>query len=180
MEHLHHHIFSNMLFDMIFETHCAWSLSWALGKRWAYNSTNLPNLSIIFPNLFHSTSNTTWIATSFNCKYFFMRVHTSHQCYKCPPSMLHLWQWTHEYSWCGLRHVCCHCMKCRLPCGMKIMTCASFNHIPLLLSTSWHGFTKNGIHTLSDVVIVAPTQVNLFCQSYTSQGFLAFKIAQAK
>ncbi len=44
---------------------------WPRGKHLAYNSTDLPNLSIIFPNFFHSASNTIWTTPSFNCKYPF-------------------------------------------------------------------------------------------------------------
>jgi hypothetical protein len=36
-----------------------------------------------------------------------------------------------------LRHFCCHCMRCWLPCGKRIITCAFFNCIQLLL-LSWH------------------------------------------
>jgi len=41
-------------------------------------------------------------------------------------------------------------------------------------------FTKNGIHTVVDVVIANPTQVNLFFQSCTIQRFVAFNATQAK
>ncbi len=41
-------------------------------------------------------------------------------------------------------------------------------------------FTKNGIHTLVDVVIADSTQANLFPWSYATQRFVAFNVAQAK
>jgi hypothetical protein len=41
-------------------------------------------------------------------------------------------------------------------------------------------FTKNGIHTLVDVVIADPTQVGLHPQSCTTQGFVASNVVQAK
>jgi len=40
--------------------------------------------------------------------------------------------------------------------------------------------TKDGIHTLIDVVIVDPTQADLLHQSYTTQRFVAFEAVQAK
>ncbi len=39
---------------------------------------------------------------------------------------------------CNLRHFCYHCMRCRLPCGTKTMTCTSLNHVPFFSLTSWH------------------------------------------
>jgi hypothetical protein len=40
--------------------------------------------------------------------------------------------------------------------------------------------TKEGIHTLIDVVIVDPTQTNLFSLSYTTQRVVACDATQAK
>jgi hypothetical protein len=40
--------------------------------------------------------------------------------------------------------------------------------------------TKEGIHTLVDVVIVDPTQIDLLPQSYTIQRFVASNVIQAK
>ncbi len=40
--------------------------------------------------------------------------------------------------------------------------------------------TKDGLHTLVDIVIVNPTCVDLFPQSCTTQGFATSNIAQAK
>jgi hypothetical protein len=58
----------------------------------------------------------------------------------------------------------------------------------MLPPTIFHSFhqwidivlTKDGIHILVDVVIVDPTWVDLFCRSYATWRFVAFKIAQAK
>jgi hypothetical protein len=57
LECLHHHTLSSMFFNGIFEAHCTlfYHVS-ALGMLLAYSSTNLPNLSIIFPNFLHNTS----------------------------------------------------------------------------------------------------------------------------
>jgi hypothetical protein len=40
--------------------------------------------------------------------------------------------------------------------------------------------TKDGIHTLADIVIVDPTWVDLFPWSYATQGFVNFDVTQAK
>jgi hypothetical protein len=40
--------------------------------------------------------------------------------------------------------------------------------------------TKDDIRTLVDVVITDPTQVDLYPQSCTTQGFVASNVAQAK
>jgi hypothetical protein len=40
--------------------------------------------------------------------------------------------------------------------------------------------TKDGIHTLIDIVIANPTCVDLFLQSCTTQGFATFDAIQAK
>jgi hypothetical protein len=40
--------------------------------------------------------------------------------------------------------------------------------------------TKDGIYTLTDVVIANPTRADLLSQSYTIQGFDASDVAQAK
>ncbi len=39
---------------------------------------------------------------------------------------------------CNLRHLCCHCTRCWLSRRTKIITCVSFNHFELLLSTNQH------------------------------------------
>jgi hypothetical protein len=41
-------------------------------------------------------------------------------------------------------------------------------------------FTKDGIRTLVDVVVVDPTQANLFPRSCATQGFATFDATQAK
>jgi hypothetical protein len=41
-------------------------------------------------------------------------------------------------------------------------------------------FTKDGIHTLVDIVITNPTRANLFPRSCTTQGFVVWGATQAK
>jgi len=48
------------------------------------------------------------------------------------------WQQTHKNLWCNLQHLCCHCPRCWLSCGMKTITCVSFNHVQFLLLTNRH------------------------------------------
>ncbi len=92
LECSHHHTFFNMFFDKILEAHCARILS-CFGPRagaW-FNLTNIPNLSIIFPNFFHSALDAVVTTTSFDCRPPLLCVHTSHQSNGYPPLMLHSW-----------------------------------------------------------------------------------------
>jgi hypothetical protein len=41
-------------------------------------------------------------------------------------------------------------------------------------------FTKDGIHTLANIVITNPTRANLFPRSCTTQGFAAWDATQTK
>jgi hypothetical protein len=107
-------------------------------KRLVYNLINFPILSIVFFSFLHNTSYATWTIPSFKCKHPLMWVHISHWPYGYPPLMLCSWQWTHWNPWCNLQHLCHHCAKCWFSHGMKTITCTSFNHIQLLLSTSRH------------------------------------------
>ncbi len=117
---------------------------WLRGRRLVYNSTNIPILSIIFPNFLHITMYATWITPSLNCKHLSMCMHTSHWPYGYPPLTLCSWQQTHWNPWCYSWHLCHHCMRCWFPRGMRTITCASFNHIQFLLSTSQHCAYQNG------------------------------------
>jgi len=40
--------------------------------------------------------------------------------------------------------------------------------------------TKDGIHTLTNIVIINPTHVNLFSQSFTTQGFTTSNATQVR
>ncbi len=104
----------------------------ALGCVLGFNSISFFNLLIIFPNFLHIVSNMIWITTSFNCS--------------IPPCMhthpidlmgIHFLHCTHGNPWCSSWHICCHCARCWLPHGMKIIKCASFNHVQLLLLMNW-------------------------------------------
>ncbi len=60
-------------------------------------------------------------------------------------------------------------------------TCASFNHVQFF-SRWWIDIvlTKNGIHTLANIIIVDPTQAYLFPRSCTTQRFVTFNAIQSK
>jgi hypothetical protein len=142
--------------------------------RLTYSSTNLPNLLIIFPILFHSALNMTWIITSFNYKYPLMHVHTSHQCYRCPPFML-----------CPWHDAVCDTF---VAVAQDFSFHAGWKPLHTLLSTMFHPFrqrvdivlTKDGICTLFNVIIVDPTWMDLLRRSCTTQSFIAYEVAQAK
>jgi hypothetical protein len=104
---------------------------WPKGKRLAYSSTNLPNLSIIFTSFLHNISYTTWTTPSLNCKH-------PHWPYGYPPLMLCSWQWTHWNLCCNSQHLYYHCVRCWFPRGTRIIICIFFNHIQLLSLTNQH------------------------------------------
>jgi hypothetical protein len=146
----------------------------------AYSWTNLPKLSINFLNLFHNTLNMTWIAPYFNCKYPSMCVHTSHWPYGYPFLTLCSWQQAHKNPWYSLRHLCCHLH------GMLASMWGENNYMcfsNMFNSSHWWVnivFTKDGILTLINIVIVDPTWANLLPRSCTTQGFVASDLVQAK
>ncbi len=109
-----------------------------------------------------------------------IRVHTSHECYMCPP--LH----------------CAHGNECTSTYDVVhdtfaiIAWDANFHvgreQLHALSSTMFHSFCwrvnimliKDGICTLANVVIVDPTQADLLHWSCTTWGFAAFEVIQAK
>jgi len=146
----------------------------------AYISTNFPSLLIIFPSFFHIILNMNWTTPSFNCRYPLVHVHTSHQLYGYSSFTLCSWQWTHGYSWCSSWHLCCHHVRCWLPCGTKTTTC--------IFSSTFNSFhwrvdivlTKNDIRTLANIVIANPTWVDFLPQSCAIQRSVASDAVQAK
>jgi len=138
---------------------------WLYGGHLVYNLTSFLSILITFPSFLHNVSAMTWTTTSFNCKYPLMCVHTSHWSYRYPPFMLCPYQRTHKNPWCNLRHFCCHCMKCWLPCGKRTITCVSFNCIQLLSCCVNIVFTKDGICTIVDVAIVNGFTSPILCNS---------------
>jgi hypothetical protein len=137
---LHHHNFSSILFDKIFEAHCAWILSRA-GLRvnaWLTTWLVFPAFRLSSLVFFHNAPYITWITPSLNFKYPSVCVHTSHQPYGYSFFTLHSWQWTHKSSCCSLWYFCYHHARWWLPHGMKTTTCVSFNHVQLLLLMGQH------------------------------------------
>jgi hypothetical protein len=139
-ERLHHHTFSNMLFNMISEAHHVrvFSCSEPRVGTWLTTWPIFPTFWLSSLVFFHSTLYATWITPSFNCRHLSMCVHTSHWPYEYPPPMLCSWQRMHWNLWCNSWHICHHCKKCWLPRGTITITCVSFNHIQLLSLTNQH------------------------------------------
>jgi hypothetical protein len=109
-----------------------------------------------------------------------MRMHTSHQPYGYPPFMLHSRQWTHMNPRCNFQHLCCHCVKCWLPCGMKIGTCISFNHVQLLSSMSQHCVHQRQHSHLSQHCHYWPNANRFTSPIFATQKLVAFNVVQAK
>jgi hypothetical protein len=172
---LHHHTLSSMFFYKTFEAHCAQILSCSsLGVGVWYIAQP------IFPNFFYNTSYVTWTTPSFNCKHPSMCLHTSHRPYGYPLLTLCSWQRTHLNPWCNLRHHYRHCVIFGFHVGweqLHVLPSTTFN------SSCWQVdivFTKIGIHTLTNVVIINPTWVDLFFRSCTTQGITASNVIQTK
>jgi hypothetical protein len=64
--------------------------------------------------------------------------------------------------------------------GTKIITCAPFNHIQLILSMNRYCAHQKKHSALVNVVIVNPPRIDLLPQSYPTQRFVAFDATQAK
>jgi hypothetical protein len=107
-----------------------------------------------------------------------MRVHTSHQPYGYPLFTLCSWQWARKNPWCSLQHLNYHCVGCWLLDGAKITTCTSFKHVQLLLMMSQHYVHQRWHSHLSQHCRCDPMQVDLFSQSYTTQGFATYNATQ--
>ncbi len=86
----------------------------------------------------------------------------------------------HMNPCCDSWQLCHHYGQCWLPCETKITKCISFNHVQLFYWRIDNMFTKDGICTLIDVVIINLTWANLLPQSCASQELVTSNAAQAK
>jgi hypothetical protein len=108
---------------------------WPKGRHLVYNSTNFPSLLIIFPNFFHNILYITW------------QIVNIPRCVCTHPIDLmgiHLLCCVHNNEHKGThdviygRHFCRHYARCWFSHATRTITYTSFNHIELLLLTSWH------------------------------------------
>jgi hypothetical protein len=107
---LHYHIFSDMLFNEIFEAYRTQILS-CFGPRagaWLIVKPIFLSFQLTFLIFFIALRN----APSFNCKYPLMHVHTSHRPNRYPPFTLCSWLHAHKNPWCNSQHLCYHCVGC--------------------------------------------------------------------
>ncbi len=166
---------------------------WPKGGCLVYSSTNLFELSINFPGLFHSASNMTWTTPSINCRYPWcvcthpidiMGIHFLH----CVHG--NKWTGTHDVvrdtfvtiAWDAGFHVGrkqLHVLPSNMFNSSRWWVNILFtkNDICTLANIV---FTKYGICTLVNVVIANPTRANLLPRSCATQGFVAFDAIQAK
>jgi hypothetical protein len=87
----------------------------------------------------------------------------------------------HGDPWCNSQHFCCNCARCWFIRGTRTITCTLFS--TMFASSFWWVnivLTKDGIHTLVDIVIANPMFVNLPPQSCIIQRFVTTNVAQAK
>jgi hypothetical protein len=85
--------------------------------------------------------------------------------------------WTHDAI---SPHLCCHCVKCWFPCGMKTTTCASFNHVQLLLLMNWHCVHQIQHSHLSRHYHYQPNTSGFTSLIFATQRFVTFDVVQAK
>ncbi len=136
MEHLHHHTLSNMLSNTILEAHCAWILScfdlkvgnWLMGRPISPTFWLSPP---ILSTTLHLDYHIFQLQASFHVFSHLINLMDIHLYFA--PMAMSTWE-----PWCNFRHFCYHCVRCLLSCGTKTITCAFFNHVQFLLSTSWH------------------------------------------
>jgi hypothetical protein len=183
-ERLHHHTFSNMLFNMISKAHHVRIFS-CFGPRvdtWFTTRPIFPTFWLSSLVFFHSTSYATWITPSLNCRHPLMCVHTSHWPYEYPPPTLCSWQRMHWNLWCNSWHLCRHCKRCWFPRGMITITCVSFNHIQLVLLTNQHHvYQKWHLHPRLNYFltsIASKYTSHHYGQSITSRQFFTYKYGQ--
>ncbi len=133
LEHLHHHTLSNMLSNMILEAHCAWILSSFSLKvgTWFMARPISPTSWLSLPIL----------STMLHLDNHIFQLQPSLHVFSHPIDLMdiHLLHCTH-----GNEHVRTHDVvhdtfataRCWLSHGMKTTTCAFFNHVQFVLSTS--------------------------------------------
>jgi hypothetical protein len=107
---------------------------WPRSGHLTYNSTNLPNLLIILP-IFSMVFQTRLGLLHLSIRSIIRCMCTHLIDPMVSTSCIVLMAMN---AWCSSQHLFCHYVKCWLPCGMRLTTCASFNHIQLLLSTIQH------------------------------------------
>jgi hypothetical protein len=152
---------------------------WPKGKCFVYISTSIPSLSIIFPNFLHSALYVIWTTPSHNCKHPSMCIHL------IDPMGIHLLHYVHGNEHIGTHDVI-HNTFAAITWNVGFHV--GWKQLHALLSTTFNSFhqrvdivlTKDGIRTLANVVIADLTQADLLPWFYTTQGFIAFDVAQAK
>jgi hypothetical protein len=132
---------------------------WPKGKCLAYNLMNIPNLLISFPSLFHNISNTTW-TTHPSITYIpwcmcthpinLMGIHL----FYCAHGNKHTW--THDaFMTVAIVHDVGSHMGWK---QLHVLPSNTFNFFHQWINIV---FTKNGIRTLTNVVITDPMWVDL-------------------
>jgi hypothetical protein len=179
---LHHHTLFIVFFDKTFEAHRVWILSCSgLGVNVWFTT------QLVFP--------TFWLFFTILSTTFCMRFGLPHPLITCilrcvcthpiDPMGIHLLCYVHDNECIGT-HDAIHDTFAAI--GRNVGFHVWPKQLYALLSTTFNSFhqwidivlTKEGIHTLTDVVIVDPTQVDLLPWSCTIQRFTASDKIQAK
>jgi hypothetical protein len=139
LEHLHHHTFSNMFSNKIFETHHVLILS-CFGPRVGVWLIIRPIFTSFWSDsLIFSTTLQIWLKLPHPSITNIPRCMCTHPVDLMGIHLLHcVHDNEHTNPLCSLWHLCCHCTGCWLPPRVRTTTCASFKHIQFLSSMSWH------------------------------------------
>ncbi len=181
-EHLHHHTFSNMLANKIFETHSARTLSCSnLGVGiWSAVRLTFPTFQLSSPSF--STRLWMWHGLTHPS------ITSNRQCV-CPhlinATNVHLLCFTHGNEHMGT-HDAIHNTFVAITWNVDFHVGQEQLH--MFPSTTFHSshrwieivFTKDGIHIQIDVVIIDPKWADLLCWSCGTQKFVTFKVVQTK
>jgi hypothetical protein len=182
LERLYDHTLSNMLFNRIFETNCVRILScFGLGAGiWFTTRPTFPTFQLSLPSFF--TMFQTWFGLPHPSIVGIFQCVCTHPINVINVHLLHC---THENERMGTHDAVCNIFA---TIAWDVIFHVGRKQLDTLPLTTFHSFcqwvdillTKDGIHTVVDVVITDPTWVYLLCWFYTTWGFVTFEVAQAK
>jgi hypothetical protein len=177
-KHLHHHTFSSMHTDKVFKSHfvqilscfslrtSAWFIIWP-------NFLAFQLFSLVFFTMFRTQLGLPHNAIA--SIYWCVCTHPIN------PMGINLLCYAHDDERIGTHDVVCYTFV-DIACNVDFHI--GWGQLYVFPSTMFNFFRrrldKDGIHTLVDIIIADPTWVDLFPQSYETQGFVAFDVVQTK
>ncbi len=182
LERLHHRALFSMISNGTYEVHRARILS-CFSPRVSVWLKTRP----IFP--------TFWLSSPISCIALHMRLGLPHPLiasipwcvctHPIDPMGIHLWCCVHGNKCIRTHDVICNTFTTITRDANFHMRQEQLHVLPSTTFNSSHQWvdivlTKNGIRTLTDIVIADPTRANLLPRSCTTQGFATLDVVQAK